>query len=269
MIDICTVVFEVELDTLRQQARSIERYCQNIGLENIYVMVNDQSHIDPTWWGSLANCVQICPRTELHNNWHNNGWVSQQVLKMLGSAQSDNAWCMILDAKTFFVRELQLNNIMVDNRMATGSLPIYPVFEPSKHITDQLFGIDLPAQIGPGGVPFFVEPNMVRRMIAEVELRTGQNFADYFQQQGRLTEFILYSGYVWLVDGTFDQRYYPKSRLHPVNVCHSEVAEFDEKIHHMRQLSTHTVSVHRNAWPQLTGQQQQQYHDLLTAKGII
>jgi hypothetical protein len=269
MIDICTVVFDAELDVLKLQARSIELYCPHIGLKNIFVMVNDASLVDPAWYGSFADYVRVVPRSDFDCEWSDNGWVSQQVLKLLGAAMSNNAWCMIVDAKTLFVRPIELDQVLVDGRAATGSLSIYPVFDASRNITNRLFDIDLPAQLGPGGVPFFVEPSLTRDMIAEVESRTGQVFGNYFQQQGMLTEFILYSGYVWYRDQSFDQRYHSQSNIYPANLCHSETDIFDSKFNAMCQPQTLTVSIHRNAWTQLTEQQQQQYHNLLAERGIL
>ena len=269
MIDICTVVFDAELDVLKLQARSIELYCQHIGLKNIFVMVNDSSTVDPAWYGSFADHVKIVPRADFGCAWSDNGWVSQQVLKLLGAAQSNNTWCMIVDAKTLFVRPVELDQVLADGRAATGSLPIYPVFDASRRITNQLFDIDLPAQLGPGGVPFFVEPSLTREMIAEVEHRTGQDFTDYFQQQGMLTEFILYSGYVWYRDQSFNNRYHEKSNIHPANLCHSETGIFDSKFRTMNQPETLTVSIHRNAWSKLSKEQQQQYYGLLAERGIL
>ena len=269
MIDICTVVFDAELDVLKLQARSIELYCQHIGLKNIFVMVNDASPVDPAWYGSFADHVRVVPRSTFGCSWSDNGWVSQQVLKLLGAAQSNNAWCMIVDAKTLFVRPVELDQVLADGRAATGNMPIYPVFDASRNITNQLFGIDLPAQLGPGGVPFFVEPSLTRELIAEVEHRTGQLFGNYFQQQGMLTEFILYSGYVWYQDKTFDKRYHPQSRIIPANLCHSETGIFDSKFRTMNQPDTLTVSIHRNAWSTLSKEQQQQYHTLLAERGML
>ena len=103
MIDIVTVVFEPELLVLQAQARSIDLYCQDIGIKNIYVIVNDAdsvaSQIDPAWWGSLQHLVTILPRRSFSAELVVNGWVSQQVLKVLGAATSYNTWCMALDAK--------------------------------------------------------------------------------------------------------------------------------------------------------------------------
>ena len=269
MIDICTVVFESELDVLKLQARSIELYCKDIGLKNIFVMVNDSSRVDPAWYGSFADHVKIVLRSTFDCEWSDNGWVSQQVLKILGSAMSNNAWCMIVDAKTLFVRPVELDQVLVDGRAATGSLSIYPVFEPSRNITNRLFDIDLPAQLGPGGVPFFVEPSLTRELIQEVESRTGQVFGNYFQQQGMLTEFILYSGYVWYRDQSFDERYHTQSNIYPANLCHSETGIFDSKFNMMNHPQTLTISIHRNAWSKLNNEQQQQYRRLLTERGIL
>ena len=269
MIDICTVVFDAELDVLKLQARSIELYCQDIGLKNIFVMVNDSSPVDPVWYGTFADRVRVIPRDKFGCAWSDNGWVSQQALKILGAAMSDNAWCMIVDAKTLFVRPVELEEIIVDGRAATGSMPIYPVFDASQNITNKLFDIDLPAQLGPGGVPFFVEPSLTREMIEEIEHRTGQDFSDYFQQQGMLTEFILYSGYVWYRDQTFNKRYHPQSRIYPANLCHSETGIFESKFRTMNQPDTLTISIHRNAWSKLNNEQQQQYHTLLAERGIL
>jgi hypothetical protein len=170
------------------------------------VVLNDSetiaSQIDPAWWGPLANNVLVIPRTAFSTPFVENGWVSQQVLKLITAAMSYNTYSMILDAKTIFVRELDPNNI-VDSagRIQTGILPMYPVFAPAKKIVDELFEMDLQRQVGPGGVPFIVHNDTVRMMIAEVTLRTRTSFPLWFQQQGVLTEFILYSGFVKFLCG--------------------------------------------------------------------
>lgn len=268
MIDICTVVFESELPSLRLQARSIQRFCDKIGINAIYVMVNDSSHIDRSWWGSLSHLVEIYPRSSLGSHWHENGWVSQQALKMLGAAISDNNWCMILDAKTLFVRTVDLDEIFIGSRPATGYLPLYPVFDASRQITNDLWNIDLPEQLGPGGVPFLVEPEQVRAMMLDIYQRTGQSFADFFQAQGKLTEFVLYSGWIWFKDHGFERRYHSQHKIRACNLCHSEVKLFDSKFKSMCDSRTHTVSIHRNAWPQLSAAQQEMFLNLLSSKGL-
>lgn len=271
MIDIITVVFHQELPILQAQAKSVELYCQDIGIRNIYVVVNDSKDVadkvDTAWWGTLANKVSVIPRSAFGTNYSDNGWLSQQALKLMTAAVSYNIWSMVLDAKTIFVKPMRLNELLDDQgRPQVGQLDIYPVFDRSRQIANELFGINLQKQLGPGGVPFIINNQAARAMIAEVETRTKTLFPHWFQTQGMLTEFILYSGYIHS-QGGFDWLYNVEvNAVDPVNICHSEVAAFDRKFHNMQNALT--VSIHRNAWTALTPEQQKQYQNFLINQGI-
>ena len=274
MIDIVTVVFEQEISILRAQAQSIALNCQRIGIRNIYVVLNDTEtiagQIDPAWWGPLSSNVLIIPRTAFSTPFVEDGWLSQQVLKLLTASISYNTYSMILDAKTLFVRELDPATVVDETgRILTGRCPIYPVFDPSRKIVEQLFEIELTEQLGPGGVPFIVHNDTVRMMIAEVTLRTRSPFPTWFQQQGMVTEFILYAGFVKFLCGNLEVMYDRQNKLGSiVNVSHDETVHWLTKINQMNNRNTLTVSVHRGAWPRLTAQQRQEYRDLLLQRGI-
>lgn len=274
MIDLITVVFRDELKILQAQAESVARYCRQLNIGNIYVVVNDTDNItgliDGAWWGELSDHVIVTPRSVFSTAWSDNGWVSQQALKLMTAAISYNRYAMILDAKTVFVRELTLDQVFnAHGQIQTGQLAVYPVFEPSRQIVNQLFGIDLTCQAGPGGVPFVVSTHVVRDLIAEVFARTNQSFPDWFQSQGRVTEFLLYSGYIVKGTGSLDILYSKHNNLGGiVNVCHSEVAAWDRKFAEMQQPNTLTVSVHRQAWAALTVEQKQQYQTFLIDRGV-
>lgn len=273
MIDIITVVFKQELPVLQAQAQSVERYCQDIGIRNIYVVVNDDEsvvgEIDSAWWGALGNKVLVIPRSAFSTSYVDNGWVSQQALKLITAAVSYNMWSIVLDAKSIFTRPLLLSELIdKQGRPCVGELDVYPVFEPSKQITNKLFDIDLKKQLGPGGVPFIINNRMARAMITEVEKRTNADFPKWFQEQGMLTEFILYSGFIQYYCGNFEVLYNTsKNQLTNTNVCHSEVASFDQKFKQMS--STSSASIHRNAWAKLTAEQRQQYQHFLIDRGIL
>jgi hypothetical protein len=148
-----------------------------------------------------------------------------------------------------------------------GQLPVYPVFEPSRHLVNQLFDISLENQLGPGGVPFVTNTQQVQLMITWIESAVTQTFAAWFQEQGRLTEFLLYSGWIQFNTGSLDQLYnVDHVDMVPCNLCHSEVGAFDRKFQEMQKSTT--VSIHRNAWTRLTTQQQNQYTEFLTSRGI-
>jgi hypothetical protein len=273
MIDIVTVVFDAEIPVLKLQAQSIDLYCRKIGVRNIYVVINDHDsvaeQIDPTWWGELADCVTILPRRIFSTEFVSNGWVSQQVLKILAASVSYNIWSMVLDAKTIFVRELKLQEIIDSNgQIQVGCMPIYPVFDASCKIVNQTYNIDLKTQLGPGGVPHFFHNSTVRHMIADTELIVKKSFPLWFQECGMLTEFILYAGYLQYKFGTKNLLYSSHNNIFPCNICHSEIDMFDQKLISAQARFTHTVSIHRNAWKQITLGQRQQYRDLLIQRGI-
>ena len=274
MIDICTVVFRDEIPILHVQANSLALNATEIGVRNIYVVVNDEetvvSEISPDWWGPLADKVLIVPRSAFSAPWVTDGWLSQQMFKILTASISYNVWTMIMDAKTILVQPLTLDQIFdSQGRAQTGSLPIYPVFADSQRIVEQLFDIKIDQQIGPGGVPFLFHNDTVRLMISDVFLLTKTNFPAWFQAQGRVTEFVLYSGYVSHKLGNIHKMYSQDRNIYPVNLCHSEVMSFDRKIKEMQDPNVTTVSIHRRAWSQLTPEQQHQFRSLLIDRGIM
>lgn len=274
MIDIITVVFRDELKILQAQAESVAKYCKQLNIGNIYVVVNDTDNIcgliDGAWWGELSDHVIVTPRSVFSTGWSDNGWLSQQALKLMTAAISYNKFSMILDAKTIFVRELTLDQVFDANgQIQTGQLDVFPVFEPSRKIVNHLWSIDLQKQAGPGGVPFFVANDIVRAMIADVYAYTHQNFPTWFQNQGMLTEFMLYSGYIVKGAGSLDILYSRTNNIGGiVNVCHSEVEAWDRKFTEMQQPNTLTVSVHRQAWAELTTEQKHQYQTFLIDRGV-
>jgi hypothetical protein len=269
MIDIITIVFQDELHTLKTQARSLDVYGKDLG--TIFVVINQDTDlvpkIDRSWWGRFHDHVQIISRNTFGDAWVQNGWVSQQALKLLTSTVSSNEWSMILDAKTFFVKTMSA----LESKPVVNELDIYSIFEPSQQIVNKLFGIDLVKQLGPGGVPFIINNAQSREMIQWVESQTQQSFAQWFQNQGMLTEFILYSGWIQYKFGNFNKIYNTtekpiNSNIITCNICHSDVASFDRKFKTMYNATT--VSVHRRAWTQLTSSQQTQYTDFLSSRGI-
>jgi hypothetical protein len=267
MIDIVTVVFREELDVLKLQAKSIQRYCDNLDIGRIIVVINDDtmsdSDIDIKWWGSFQQRVVIVHRTHWPIDYAQNGWLTQQLLKIIATEFCVSKWSMILDAKTLFVKSI--GNF--DSKPQVGLLDIYPVFEVSRQRVSDLFGINLTKQLGPGGVPFIFHNDTVAQMINQVTDFVQRPFADWFQSQGMITEFILYSGYVVYRHGSLDSIYtVDQSLLVPCNLCHSEVDAFDRKFESMKDAST--VSVHRNAWKQLSLDQQDKYTEFLQSRGI-
>lgn len=271
MIDICTVVFRDELPILRLQAQSVGLYCKNIGVRNIYVVLNDAetlaSEIDPGWWGDMSSHVLVVPRTTFSAGWVENGWVSQQVWKLLCASLSYNVYTMVLDAKTIVTSPIELNRICDANgRIKVGRLPVFEVFAESQRIAQELYSVTIDSQLGPGGVPYFFHNDTVRFLISDTTIRTRNSFPTWFQQQGMLTEYILYSAYMKFKYDSYDVFYNPECCFSIANLCHSQIAQADEVLSRMPDADI--VGIHRGAWAKLSTEQKQQYRMLLIDRGI-
>jgi hypothetical protein len=274
MIDVITVVFREELEILQVQAQSLDMYGHGMGIQRIYVVVNDDTdvarNIEPRWWGSLADCVQIVPQQMFSAQLPELGWLSQQILKLLTATLSYQPWSLVLDAKTVLIRPLEVHRLIApDGRITAGTAPVQAVFAEAARRVGNLFDIDITEVLMPQGVPFLFENSAVRAMIAEVELRTQQPFVKWFADQGMVTEFILYSGYQQWQRGGLDQvTTPPQSSYRYCNICHSQVQQFDQRMEMAEHPDTATVSVHRHAWQQISPEQQQAYRNFLLNRGI-
>ena len=237
MIDIATVVMREELPMLRLQAESIARHANQIGVRNIYVVVNDDDavvqEIQADWWHHMQGQVLVIPRTAFSAPWVENGWVSQQLWKILTAAMSYNLFTMVLDAKTY------------------------------------LFDIAMTHQAGPGGVPFFFHNDTVRLMIADITVRTMTSFPKWFQDQGRVTEFMLYSGYVQKRYGSLESIYAERApEMDPINLCHSDSRTFDEFMLDAEARDGVSIGIHRRRWADMTQPERQRYRLYLIDRGV-
>lgn len=272
MIDTITIVFKDELPILQVQAQSIDLYCQDIGIQTIFVVVNDDDivadQIDINWWGSLSSCVKIISRSFFKYEFAKNGWLSQQVLKILASSLSNNQYSMILDAKTIIVKPTSIDLLFPGGMIAGGTQPIQKVFRPSAQIVGELFKITVDHNGGCSGVPFIFNNDIVRNMIVEIENRTNELFPKWFQDQGMVTEYILYVGYCKYFYGTLDNVYSNTYPYRVTNLCHSETEIIDSKLNNMAEPNNLTVSIHRRAWGIMTDKQKSTYKQLLISRGI-
>ena len=275
MIDLLTVVFEKELQLLKIQAKSVDLYVDDI--DTIFVIVNDDAkiaqNIDPSWWGKHFNKVRIIIADELEPKPNIPGWSSQQLYKILGSAQSNNEYVMVLDAKTWFIRKLEYNKIFTDKKINFHDCPIPGVFESAKNFVEDLYGIRLNSMIGPAGVPFLFNTRILTELIADIEQRTGKSFNKFFIESllcpTDLTEFVLYSGFIINKYKSFDKVYSDRQYYNVSNICHSDIKNVDVILNKIKHPTVLTMSMHRNAYHQLTEQQLDTWYNLIVRFKLI
>jgi hypothetical protein len=272
MLDTVTVVFKEELPILKVQAESINLYAQEIGIQTIFVIVNDDDNvvdqINLDWWGSFRDRVRIIPRSYFGCTFVENGWVSQQALKILASALSTNQFSMILDAKTIIVKKAVIDLILPGGNPIGGTHPIPEVFYPSARIIGELFGVTLTRNGGSSGVPFIFNNNIIRDMLVEIKSRTGQEFSDWFQEQGMVTEYLLYVGYNLYLHRSMDKFYSLTYPYTVANLCHNQTGIIEEKLIEMLEPDKLTISVHRRAWAVMNEKQRSTYKQILVSRGL-
>lgn len=273
-MDVVTVVFAPELPYLEIQARSLGLYATELGINQVFVVVNDHDsvcdQIDPDWWGSLSHRVNIIPRSTWQSDGHCDGWVTQQALKILAAAMSTQSWTMILDAKTFLVQHIDVRHLTdSQGRMQVGTDIIAPIFAQSQRLVNEIFGTDMTQVPGPGGVPHFLHTPSVQNMLEFLQAHTHDTFLNWFQSQGMITEFVLCAGWIHREHGGLHELYQGPAHYQAFNICHSQAQQFQQlfaSIGHARNMS---VGLHRRVWPVLSIAQQRQYVIFLAQRNLV
>lgn len=278
MIDILTVVFQQELYYLKIQARSIEQYIDSDKIGKIFVIVNDEdavcSSIDVNWWGHNSHKVNIIPRTRFGVCEYLHGWDSQQLYKLFGASIATSKWSMCLDAKTWFVQNLDFNKMFdKTGRVNLNSFPTISVFKPAEEFTEKFYNIESKEVIGPGGVPFFFHTETVIDLIRDLEENRNTNLLDFFSKNVMtpvfLTEFVLYSGFVKYKYGTHNTLYSQTQDYAVTNIADFQKYEFDTIFEQMQKEQNLTASIHRSVYPYLTPVQLANWVNFLFDKGLI
>lgn len=278
-LDLLTVVYSKEIELLRLQAASMVNRFRSDDLKQILIMVNDEDavadSIDIAWWGSLRDRVVIITRTDVNYEVGPgiNGWYSQQIMKLLGCEQSTADWCMILDAKTWFVKDYEPSMLFEDGRARFGKIAVPKVFEVGKQYMETLFKTVCSSHIAPGGVPFLMKPELVRDMIEDIERITNKAFVLWFEENCYLnkncvTEFVCYSVYAhWR--GGLEKHYCSKQAVSVHNLADWQVEKhFDSWYESIHLDSAFTVSIQDRAMPLLSTEQKQKFMSYLLTKGI-
>jgi len=279
-LSLVTVVYEQELDLLQMQAQSMAFRFKPEHVQEVVVLVNDENslvdRIDPLWFGHLRPKVRIMTRESL-NYWPAggiSGWQSQQVMKLLGVAASQADWCMVLDAKTWFVKNYDPFLIFDGNRAKFGPMPSVPeVFQKGQKYLEQLFGITDSVSISPGGVPNLMKPSVVRDMMSDIEQLTGTGFISWFEEncQNRtnfVTEFVCHSVYVCYKYGGIDKLYAGNQLISAFNLADWQIDQFDSWYGSIHKSKAFTVSIQAKAFLLLSEEQKAKWKKFLVLVGL-
>lgn len=260
MIDLVVVVYRLELDLLKIQAKSIEQYFPDSLLNQILVTVNDDvavlDLIDLNWWGKYKHRVKLFHKYDFSNQADANiGWESQQLYKILTSKDSQCRFTCVLDAKTWFVKPVLPEYFFNDkNKVNVALMPLFDGFKRSATFLTKMFDIEFRHIIGPGGVPFFFHTDTLRDIINYINEPFDIFFCKTVKLPHEITEFTLYSAFV-LAKNKFYDIYSGKQTYDVINIAHFETDRFDALLKTMILPSVLTVSIHLALYNTISDQQ--------------
>ena len=277
------MVYQKEIPYLEIQARSIAQYFHPFTISTITVVINDHKDvhdsIDPGWYGILQSKLKVLHISELTDLPLAYNWDSQQLCKLLAARQTNTKWSMILDAKTWFIRPVNPSEFITadQQKVHTNMVPFSDYFKNEKDFIQDWFKIDFNDQmLGPGGVPFFMHTKTLQNMIEYVEKYTGCRFDQVFNvhvaNPPRMTEFILYAGYVLHEHKSYDAIYNIQDKLQYqiYNIADWQADHFDEILAQCQANSTAlTFSVHRRAYQSLSEKQKIRCLEFLHNRKLI
>ena len=275
MLDFLTVVFDKELEFLKTQAKSFHLYAPD-SVSTIWVVVNDDDSvaekIDTAWWGGFAPRVKIVTRSHLKVPNYGTGWDSQQLCKLVAASKSQQIYCIVFDAKTWLVRELVTSDLFDGNGINIELQNIQPAFQDGWNFLIDEFGLTDPKQqLGPAGVPDIFRTDYVRELFAWINVRYKKTFIEWYMKYSMyptlITEFLTYSAWVYRSEGGYHS-VSNSQPWQPVNIGRGEGGIFDEKFAEMRLPSTLTVSIHRDAYNELSDEQKRQWATFLKEKQL-
>lgn len=205
-----TVVFEPELPLLRLQARSLRRFLDPGCVAEIVVLDNcaggmggrARRAVLEDLGSILAPRATFLRTSELGVDGGTAGWRSQQAAKLLIARRVRTDHLVVLDAKNHLIRPASAADFVDDHGVARGGTHPYATHPLRGDLerTLRYLGADdrrveeLVEDFPPTATPFVIDAHLARRMIDDVELRSGRPFIEEFERAG-LLEFFLYSGW--------------------------------------------------------------------------
>ena len=275
-IDIVTVVYDDETYLLEWQGKSISKYFDSNYINEIIVVDNGSQKcaekINPEWYSQNKNKLKILNHQDINLTIQPrlDGWRTQQLCKILASAQSKVDWSIVLDAKTLFARNIDMNAWFVNNQPQTGWKTSEGLSEDVINFLTDYFQINFTTQLNPGGIPFFFHTSTLRNMIAFIP-----NFNTWFQDhvcesvepyRTFVLEFALYSAYLLKIKNGFESLYGRKKQITPFNLSDWQIKNNPEKFAEILLPIYDTISIKEDAKKHLSEAQKTQWNKFLHDK---
>lgn len=278
-IDFLTVVYKPEIDLLINQGASFDLRVKSENVDNIFIIINDDDinlvdSIDPTWYKKHSSKVKILTRQDINYipGEQEQGWHTQQMVKLLGVAQSNNDWVMVFDSKTWFARDFHIEKMFDGNRSKCGLIPWNDWFKVGGQKYAKLLGVETQCGIWPNGVPHIMKPAVTRNMMQYTSELVKKPFQQFFEENNKdrdmITEFICYDVYCqW--SGDYEKHYVDGNfNVNVKNLADHEIENFEIWLQSLIKERPLTVSIKSAAFPLMSEQQLTKWHHYLLSIGL-
>lgn len=278
-IDFLTVVFGSEVDLLINQGASFDLRVPSENVDNIYIVINDtdlslKDKINPNWYKKHSDKVKILTRQDInyYPSEHEHGWHTQQMVKLMGVAYSNNEWVMVIDSKTWFARDFNISELFENNRAKCGLVPWNDWFKVGGQKYAKLLGIETQCGIWPNGVPHVMKPQVTKNMMQYTSELVKKPFQEFFEANNKdrdmITEFICYDVYCqW--SGDYHKHYLNDNfNIHVKNLADHEIENFEEWLESLTRDNPLTVSIKSAAFALMSEQQLAKWHHYLSSIGL-
>ena len=249
MINLITVIYDVELSLLQTQAQNFDSFIDTKDVSRILILVNDADlvadAIDPAWWGQHQDKVQIKKMSEYDIKWTTKQWESQQLLKLLGAYEADTEWSIVFDAKTWLANKFEWPK-MCDPKPRVGKCKLGTEWADAHSNLEKHYDININEMLSPSGVPFVFHTQTVKDMMQEHG--SMAKFCEWFQSKipnCGITEFTCYNAFMIYKYGSCDVLYNTKE-IYPgmTTFCTNLATGADIDMASMLSLISLTKSIH-------------------------
>ena len=208
-IDIVTIVCDRDLPLLKIQLESFYKHVAEECFHEYVIIVNGndllKKYISNVICG-YHNKIRVLTAIEIANNDNIaqvDGYISQQILKLLYSRRTEANNYLVLDAKNHFIRSYGFDDIYNSNKLISAKEYLGGGYLRNCFIRSaRVLECDEPRQdsdfiIIPTVTPYLINSSCCRGLIEYIENKYQNNFVDIFSKNlNNCTEFYLY--YNWI-----------------------------------------------------------------------
>lgn len=199
------------------------------------------------------------------------GWLNQQILKILGAKYINSDNVLVLDTKMYLVNNCNAEDLNRQERVKITNHPYKETFIQYA----KMFGCECQEYAVQFTTPFNLEKPVIDYIC---EIFSPEQLVDFFYSHWKVSEFILYNVISWkikhklsvvLTDTQFDARlfvFWAPFNAEKKNTSYSQDIDFVINSIHKKEILL--CGIHRFAWVEMCEKEKREYMNLMFNLGL-